>query len=601
MSVRATARARKRHDDDDVGDAQANGGRRKRARKAKADVIEPADAVATVIDEYDTPLDRLQQLAMHLVVCKEQSIFLTGPAGTGKSLTVGAIVQAALKCDRCVALTATTGKAAANLADVVPDGSVVPSTLHRFAGFVPNEYDVALLVERVLGNTFLTWRWRSTDLLVIDEVSMLSPVMFVLLDRVARQVRGIDEPFGGMVMLLVGDFYQLPPVVTDDVEREMAADALYCFQTKVWRSTVRYHIALQRCYRQMSDNALIAVLSDVRHARLSQRSEQVLRERTSAVLCARLKELATLNEHEIGSDLVDVIALRERIEARGDQVPPDLLPLCGDIEPTKLYARNQLVDNENRDRLDELDGATFQFSARYSAKGKGLNSSAQEELVRKSVLSGNMAPQTLELKRGAQVMLLANLSDSLVNGSRGVVVDFIAASSADMPASSDYEQSKQCADEALEFQCAYPSVPLLPGDETSAATRPKFPLVLFDNGQRLLVRPYVWQRRSRSPQWTATLTQVPLKLAWAISIHKSQGMSISLLSVDLQQVFASGQAYVALSRARSLHGLMLEDFEPYMVVGETQQPNARVVAFYDKIEREQRQWLPMMLQLCGIE
>jgi len=125
--------------------------------------------------------------------------------------------------------------------------------------------------------------------------------------------------------------------------------------------------------------------------------------------------------------------------------------------------------------------------------------------------------------------------------------------------------------------------------------------VLFDNGQRLLVRPYVWQRRSRSPQWTATLTQVPLKLAWAISIHKSQGMSISLLSVDLQQVFASGQAYVALSRARSLQGLMLEDFEPYMVVGETQQPNARVVAFYDKIEREQRQWLPMMLQLCGIE
>jgi len=581
----------------------------KRAKKKAPAALDPLAAIAEAIDESDVDLDRVQRLAMHIVIAKQQSIFLTGPAGTGKSLTIGMIVRAALKCAQRVALTATTGKAAANLAELVPDGVIVPSTLHRFAGFTPNEYDETVLVERVLANSFLTYRWRSTDLLVIDEVSMLSPVLFVLLDRVARKVRGFDEPFGGLVMLLVGDFYQLPPVVTDDHERELAGQSIYCFQTKPWRRVVRYHVLLEHCYRQMTDNVLISVLNDVRHARLTERSSQVLGERTSDVLCARLKELAQLTEQEAQSEFVDAIALRERIEARNETVPVDLLPLCGDIEPSKLFARNQLVDHENMQRLAELDGDSVEYCARYTASGSGLKSSMQEDIVQKSVLSGNMAPQTLELKRGAQVMLLVNLSDSLFNGSRGVVVDFVRPlSPQDLQAAAPtgtlslgYEQTNMFADERVEFECAFPGVPRLPGDLEDPDLQPRFPLVLFDNGQRMLIRPYVWERRSRKPNWTARLTQVPLKLAWAISIHKSQGMSISLLSVDLQQVFASGQAYVALSRARSLQGLMLEDFEPYMVIGESQRPNDRVVAFYDKIEREQRTWLPMLLQVCDID
>ena len=566
--------------------------RKSKKRKKSNDTLAetPESAVVAAIAQSPVVLDPLQQLAVHVVVQLRASLFLTGAAGTGKSLCIGTVVRAARAARLSVQLTATTGRAAANLCESLHEADasdVQPCTLHRFAGLRPNEYDFGTLLRRVMSNYFLRQRLCTTDILIIDEVSMLSPVVFGMLDRLLRDVRGRqDVPFGGVTLLLVGDFYQLPPVMSSALERTMAQGREFCFQATQWREAVSFHLLLQRNFRQGED-PLCAVLSDLRHGRLSQQSEQLLAARTNETLCRRLMTLANVTED---TDEIDVLALRDTVQERGIEMPDDLRVLCSDVEPTKLFARNALVDDENNCKLGELIGEEMVYYSAYHASGRGLSSAAQREAVRSALINGvSVGDAALRLKRGAQVMLVANLTDTLYNGRRAVVEDFCTVEHC---LTNGIAISNSLNSVASEQQCALGET----ADTVDPAPLLQWPLLRFECGQRLLLRPYTWRRRSRQPAYTASLTHLPLKLAWAVSIHKSQGMSISMLHVDLQQVFASGQSYVALSRARSLGGLLLDDFEPHMVIGDSQQPHRAVVKFYEQIENAQARWTEPLLR-----
>ena len=549
-------------------------------------------------DANETALDPEQQRVVDCILAG-RNVFLTGEAGVGKSLCIGQVVHDAVALKWKVAVTATTGLAAQGLAPLVERDNIVPMTVHRFSGLVPNEYNVDALVRRVQKNRYLAKRWKETALWVIDEVSMLSPVIFVLLDRMARALR--SEPsksFGGITMLFVGDFFQLPPVMIDPAERkhaqELAAvrykqqcgkadeedesdeqavgarDMLeYCFETREWRNAVDCAILLRRVYRQNGDDQFIGILNEVRHAKLSDASAAALRARTFDALYADLVRLADLDPANMPD--IDVAALRAQLQSKGRDIPPHLQPLLGDIEPTKLMSRNALVNMENEARLAEMSGESVFYDAQCACEGSGVRSAQQSNALCRQMESGMRAPKRLKLRLGAQVMLLASLSATLVNGSRGVLVDY--------------------CEQKFDGDMSAPNSDLLPVWARVSGCAPDeallWPLVRFDNGEERVVTPYTWLRRSKSPRWRTSYTQVPLQLAWGMSIHKSQGMSISLLTVDLQQLFASGQAYVALSRARSLNGLMLESFEPRMCTDAAQAPNRKVLRYYRALERMQ--------------
>ena len=585
-------------------------------------------------------LDETQQNFVNNVLENRKNTFLTGAAGVGKSYCIGALVHAAVEKKWKVALTATTGLAAQNLASLVEQDNVVPSTVHRFAGLVPNEYDVKALVRRVRNNSFLLTRFKEVTLWIIDEVSMLSPTLFVLLDRIARLVREEpNKPFGGIVMVFVGDFFQLPPVVINSEEIDFAkqlalqrkkflaaqnsdnevadseaeskqshverlktfwnvgrsteksfgasiddldniAPLEYCFETLEWRRSVDSVVLLTKIYRQTGDKHFIDILNQVRHAKLSPEASQTLQNRTFAVLYDRLVALAGLRASDQPD--IDTVALTEKLRSTGQAIPRSLMPLIGDVEPTKLMSRNALVDAENDERLAELDGPSIYYHAQSACNGSGIRNAGQRNALCGQMERDVRAPKTLQLRIGAQVMLVANLTNSLVNGSRGVVIDFREMKIESFEEVDEKQAEKERQSALARMRADWGRVADCASDEPM-----RWPVVLFDNGIEMLMTPHVWTRKSKRPKWTATLTQVPLQLAWAISIHKSQGMSISMLTVDLQQLFASGQAYVALSRARSLDGLMLESFQESMCTNSSQAPNPKVLRYYNAIEKMQ--------------
>jgi len=313
--------------------------------------------------------------------------------------------------------------------------------------------------------------WLSAKLLVVDEVSMMSKGLFERLEFVARRIRRSDLPFGGIVLCFCGDFFQLPPVA-----RSGGDDGLFCFESERWKECFASEgeeccFSLTDVFRQR-DERLLRLLSEVRHNRISPWGIKTLRD------------------------------LSRALESNG-------------IRPTQLYPTNTAADAVNAQKLAELPAGDG-YVAEFVAEDK----SRSGPFAADSVESWTHLPWRLELRVGAQVMLLKNLSRTLVNGSRGIVLGF----------------SRRRDDVVL-------------------------PVVRFHSGETVLV-----ERETDSKDGPQGLrcsrSQVPLRLCWAITIHKSQGMTIDFLEVDLGRVFEAGQAYVALSRARTLEGLRVLSFDP---------------------------------------
>eukprot|EP01063_Lacrimia_lanifica_P030309 TRINITY_DN4802_c0_g1_i1.p1 TRINITY_DN4802_c0_g1~~TRINITY_DN4802_c0_g1_i1.p1 ORF type:complete len:372 (+),score=118.05 TRINITY_DN4802_c0_g1_i1:2-1117(+) len=319
-------------------------------------------------------------------------------------------------------------------------------------------------MKRIRKNARARRRWKAARVLVVDEVSMLQGTLFAALDAVGRAVRGSDRPFGGLQLLLCGDFYQLPPV-----------GGTFAFGDAAWRAAGITTIELIEVIRQRGDSDFCALLNSIRVG-----------------VCTQ--------------------AMSETLAACHVDVKP--LPKDG-VEPTSLYCKNKNVDAMNAKRLAALTGKPHNFVAKDVSKG-GSSLSLLAAMDRE-------APSKLTLKVGAQVMLTRNWpAKRLVNGSRGVVIAFVDGS----PETKKKKKKKK---------------------------QPMHPRVRFACGRVHTIAPEacVKELDGRS----LTRTQLPLKLAWVLTVHKAQGMTLTRCELDVSDAFASGQAYVALSRVTSLAGL----------------------------------------------
>ncbi len=376
-----------------------------------------------------------------------KNVFLTGPAGSGKTFVLNSYVNYLKSHAVDVAVTASTGIAATHLGGM---------TIHSWSGIgvrdILTDYDIEDLMER----QYLYKRFERTKVLVIDEVSMLHHFRLDLIEWICRQMKRNEEPFGGMQIILCGDFFQLPPVT-----RGMVAESEFAYKADSWLASQFTICYLSEQHRQ-KDNTYLSILNEIRENKVSNRTVELLKSR--------------LNKDT------------ER-----------------NAEYTRLYTHNIDVDAVNKRHLDLIDGDERSYE--MSTKGTtGLT-----ETLKKSCLS----PEKLILKKGARVMFTKNNPEGgYVNGTLGVVKDFNSF-----------------------------------GD----------PIVETVSGMNFTVAPQAWKIEEEG-KVKAEISQLPLRLAWAITVHKSQGMSLDYMEVDLSKSFVRGMGYVALSRVRSLEGMKLLGF-----------------------------------------
>ncbi|GAN09656.1 DNA repair and recombination protein pif1 [Mucor ambiguus] len=414
-----------------------------------------------------------EQLAIYdAVVRLGKNIYLTGTAGTGKSVVLKAIInglQTKYGIDK-VAVTASTGLAACHIGGV---------TVHSEFGIGLGDKDVDYYVKTIgkQGKNFS--KIVGLRVLVIDEISMIDGRLFDKISQIAQGLRKSDAAFGGIQLVLCGDFYQLPPI------NRNSRFVNYAFEADCWDSAIQETMTLTKAFRQ-TDQHFTDILNELKRGVVSDQT---------------LKEL-------------------QRLERP--------LTIHHGIEPTELYPLRKELDTANYGKLSALSGEPIVYKSTDSGY-PGL-------------LKHCIAPAEVTLKVNAQVMLTKNLTSTLVNGSRGVVSGFRPD-----------EQNKL------------------------------YPVVTFTNGEKLMISQYSFTFDSHGYA-VATRLQIPLILAWALSIHKSQGQTIEYLRIDLRNSFDYGHAYVALSRVRSLDHLQVLNFSKAVV-----KANDKVIRFYDQVDRKKRQ------------
>ncbi len=372
------------------------------------------------------------------------NVFLTGEPGSGKTHTINTYISWLRERGIEPAITASTGIAATHVGGM---------TIHAWSGIgikkELSEWDLEALLEREP----LVRRVRLAHVLIIDEVSMLDARLLSLVDRAVRTLRGNERPFGGLQVIFVGDFFQLPPVSKGEPSK-------FAFESPSWEEANPLHCYLNEQHRQ-EDGVFLELLAGLRAGTLTESHKNALRARA--------------------------------------EYPED-----GDLS-TRLYPHNADVDRINEEALSKIEGEAKMFAMR-SEGGKAL----VEALKR-----GCLSPETLALKEGASVMFTRNNFEAgYVNGTLGVVTGFSESG---------------------------------------------FPLVRTREGAMIEASPEEWRIDDRA-RTLAKIVQVPLRLAWAITVHKSQGMSLDAAVMDLSAAFEYGQGYVALSRVRSLSGLYLSGF-----------------------------------------
>ena len=422
-----------------------------------------------------------QQLATIEHLLDGDNLFLTGGGGVGKTYLLSVIYTefpglkkkyfaaknpgSISKLPR-IQMCAMTGCAALLLGHKA-------KTLHSWAGIGLGKGSVSELYVKIRRNQKSYKNWLCTDLLIIDEISMMTAELLDKLNEIGKKVRSNKKPFGGIQVLLVGDFFQLPPVNKSD------EPTMFAFESDAWKEAITTSIELTQIQRQ-KDEIFQKVLKEARVGALSKES------------CEILSQCQGRNWKE------------------------------NKIRPTLLFPRRSEVEMINDSNLRALTGRRYTYKARLVYDGKvpeGFNENDEQFQKVVAMFDNESAySKELELILNAQVMLIANTDpdNGLVNGSRGVIVGFC------------------------------PSTEL--------------PIVEFLNGIKKVVGTHTWPIEDFE---FVSRAQVPLRLAYAVTIHKCQGSTLDAALVDIGSgVFEYGQAYVALSRARSLDALYVYDFEP---------------------------------------
>jgi len=377
-----------------------------------------------------------------------QNVFLTGSAGTGKTYILNEYIIYLKSRKIYPTIVAPTGIAASHLGG---------QTIHSlFSLGIRNEIDESF-IQNLLEKKYLQMRFSKLRVLIIDEISMVSPFIFSAMDSILKAFKKNDKAFGGIQVILSGDFFQLPPISRTKENKRFA------WQSPAWRELDLQTCYLEKKFRQ-NDDVLISILDEIRSGQISSRTYDALNSRINISLDTAFK-------------------------------------------PTKLYTHNLDVDKINNDELDKIDSPAYNFH--YTSQGTKKNI---EKIFKSSLVQEDMT-----LKKDAVVMFIKNnLEKGYINGTTGIVIGF----------------SK---DENL-------------------------PIVKLSNGYTVKVPLEDWSIENDKGTITAKVSQLPLKLAWAITIHKSQGMTLDSAQIDLSKTFEVGQGYVALSRIKNIEGLQLIGF-----------------------------------------
>jgi ATP-dependent DNA helicase PIF1 len=369
------------------------------------------------------------------------NVFLTGEPGAGKTYVINKYINWLEAAGLSVAVTASTGIAATHIGGL---------TIHSWSGVGTRDTLSRYDLDQIATKEKLVKRIKKNQVLIIDEVSMIDGKMLDMVDVICRTIRQSQEAFGGMQVICVGDFFQLPPIPR---QGEMMR---YAFESRAWENLRPLVCYITEQFRQ-DDELLLSLLGSIRKGEIEEDHYTLLREQ------------------------VDIA--------------------YEDIEPTRLYTHNADVDAVNATKLAELRGTAKSF--KMSSRG---NKIYQESLIRTC-----LSPSVLLLKEDAMVMCTKNNFEAgYVNGTLARVVGF-----------DSYEG---------------------------------YPIIETSDKRRITIEPVSWEVAEEG-KILASIEQLPLRLAWAITVHKSQGMSLDAAEVDLSKSFVYGQGYVALSRVRSLAGL----------------------------------------------
>lgn len=454
----------------------------------------PVEADLPSINQLDTLTN--EQLSVINLLLQDENIFLTGGGGVGKSYLLSAIYtefpglkrrlskkknpELVSKLPR-IQMCALTGCAALLLGHKA-------KTLHSWAGIGLGKESTEELYVKISRNRKAKRNWLCTDLLIIDEISMMTAELFDKLNSLAKKIRSNKKPFGGIQLLIVGDFFQLPPVTK-------GSDMQFAFESESWSTAITSSVELTIIQRQ-KDEAFQKILKEARTGALTKESVKVLTERQG----------------------------REWKENK--------------IRPTLLFPRRAEVDMINDTNLKALQGRKYTYKARLVHDGKAPAAFTEtDEAFQKTLAiydSGASYSKELVLILGAQVMLIANTApnEGLVNGSRGIITGF----------------------------CSYSELPV----------------VEFVNGAKKIIGAHTWPIEDYE---FVSRSQIPLQLAFAVTTHKIQGATLDSALVDIGSgIFEYGQAYVALSRVRSLEALYVHDFDKTAF-----RAHPKVKEFYSKL------------------
>jgi ATP-dependent DNA helicase PIF1 len=439
-------------------------------------------------------LSREQQIAFDKYI-QGHNIFITGPGGSGKTALIRKIFEHANQHFKDIQVTALTGCAALLL-------NCKAKTLHSWAGIGLGSGSIEQLITKIKKNKFTKATWKKTQILVVDEVSMLSLKLFTVLNEIGKAVRGNNKPFGGIQLIFAGDFYQLPPVG----DRDEPDTQRFCFESDDWNSIFHRDCQIQliKIFRQ-TDEIYSSILNQIREGKIKRKVNDLL------------------------SQFV------------GRNYDPTLV-----AEPTKLYPTRNKVEQINNFKMASLTSEEKEYNLKYV---KDLEMTKTERVIRMEFnekeiqteldfLAGNLVcDKNMKTKIGAQVMCVINIKsaegDTLVcNGSQGIITAY----------------------------CEFTGCPR----------------VKYNNGVEMLMSRHVWAS-DKIPG--IGVSQLPLILAWALTIHKSQGATLDAAEIDVGSgIFECGQTYVALSRVKSMNGLYLSSFDASRI-----RINKKVKVFYEEL------------------
>lgn len=452
----------------------------------------------------------LEQKYAYNKFIKGDNLVICGSGGTGKSELIKIFVKQLIKSNKKFQITSTTGCSCVLLSQNITNISeknISIKTIHSWSGIKLCNGDIDDIIVKIINNKYYTRVWKSTNILIIDEISMMSNKIFTILEKIGRKMHNKYLPFGGMQIILLGDFLQLSPIpIKNDI-----LSSMFAFESIEWNNvfSLTNHIELKTIFRQKNE-IFKNILNEVRIGQLSDKNKEILQSRVG---------ISYDYEKHYGISPLYIMSTRKEVQLKNEE---EYIKLTDGEE--YLFEINYQIACETYITNGQL------FSVEDKRKCSYMNND-QIEIEKQNMQQLLRIDDNIKLKVGASVMILINydMNNSICNGSSGIIINIIKKSN--------------------------------------------IVVVKFYNGFIANITKNTWQN---SDYPCITLSQIPLTLAYATTIHKQQGVSLHVAKMNLgKNIFTDSQIYVALSRIISLDGLYLDEFDASKIT-----VNNLVIEFY---------------------